>query len=118
MSYATDHAQAYADILAAGQRGHAASGSDRAHRVDRCHAVTPSTVAGAAMKVRGNPKIYRISASWRADAPTLLFATRRTAIARSWATSSPGPGTVRVKSIDETDPDGAGPIVSRLVVAR
>jgi hypothetical protein len=81
--------------------------------------VSDSTVAGAAMRVRGNPTIYKDLGLVESAAPTLLWSAEtygdraQLGDELTWAGA-----TVRVKSIDETDPDGAGPIVSRLVVAR
>jgi hypothetical protein len=119
MSYTTDHVRAYADILAAGSAvtlkrravAHTAS-TDAA-------AVTPSTIAGAAMKVRGNPKQYASLGLTEHDNPTLLFATATYGDRAQLNDSLEWGGeTVRITSIDETNPDGNGPIVSRLVVSR
>lgn len=119
MSYTIEHAQAYADILAAGaavtlvRRAAAHTASTDAAEITR------SSIAGAAMKVRGNPKQYAPLGVTEHDSPTLLWAAATYGNAAqlndelTW-----GGEPLRVVSIDETNPDGTGPIVSRLVVSR
>jgi hypothetical protein len=117
--YASDHAAAYADILEAGaavtltRRTAAHTASTDATEVTR------SSIAGAAVKVRGNPKQYAPLGVTEHDSPTLLFAAATYGDAAqlndelTWG----GEG-LRVVSIDETNPDGTAPIVARLVVSR
>ena len=73
--YTAKHASAHAKIKAAG----AAITFSRDERTDYdaeagTSTITTTTVAGVAVRVRGNPKVYDILGLIESEAPTLLFA--------------------------------------------
>lgn len=119
-SYATEHASAYADILAAGAAVtfSAITPGTYTPATDTWSTPVTTTVAGAAMRVRGNPLTYQALELVQTEAPTLLFAP-----ATYGATPAPGmtvtwDGVVyTVRSVEPIAPSG-DTILARVVVAK
>lgn len=118
MSYAAEHASAYADILAAGAAVTLRRKSVAHTQSTDAVTQTPSTIAGAACQVRGRPQTYEALKLVESDAPTLLFAAATYGDAAELGDELTWGGKdVEVVSIDATAPDGT-PIVARIVVSR
>lgn len=120
MSYETEHASALADVRAAGVdvvftktvKG-AYDASTNTFGPD-----TVTTVTGAAVRTKGDPKKYAALNLIESEAPTLLF------VADTYGDTPPlesavdfGGNTYRVRDVDPLAPDGTA-IFTRAVVAR
>ncbi len=80
---------------------------------------TTATIAAVVMRVRGNPKTYANLSLVESEAPTLLCAFDTYGdLPPLGATVVFGGLTYTVRDIGVTDPDGAGAIIARCVVAR
>lgn len=120
MSYATEWADAYADILDAGS---AITFTKTSYPQDdttgAVGAAVTAMASGVAIRVHGDPILYRELGLTLTESPTLLFApgTMGTLPALD-AVGSWGAVPYHVKHVKPLDVDGAGAILARVVVVR
>lgn len=78
---------------------------------------TITTIPGYAIRARGLPETYRALTLVESTSPTLLFAASTFGDrVKSGDTCSWDGTTLTAKDVSPTDPDGAGPIIARVVV--
>lgn len=118
--YATDHASALADISAAG----AAVTFTRAKstiyvaETDANYAVTPTSIPGFAVRVRGNPLKYQALSLIQSEAPALLFAPSTLGgLPLPGDTVTWGGEVYTVRDVDPESPDGVA-IIATVIIAR
>ena len=119
-SYATEHAGAYADVLAAGAAVTFSAITPGTYdgATDTWSTPTTATVAGAAVRVRGNPLTYQALELVQGEAPTLLFAPATYGALPALGAAVTWGGVVyTVRSVEPVSPSGSA-ILARVVVAR
>lgn len=119
-SYATEHASAYADILAAGAAVtfSAVSAGTYDGATDTWSTPVTTTVAGAAIRVRGNPQTYQALELIQSEAPTLLFAPSTYGATPALGMTVTWDGVVyTVRAVEPIAPSG-DTILERVVVAK
>lgn len=119
MSYAATHARAASKVANAGtavtfSRIHAGT---FAFATDQRTGDYTVTVAGSAVRVKGNPLQYQALGLSQAEAVTLLFApTTYGELPELGSTATWDGATVTVKNVSPTAPDGTA-ILARVIVA-
>ncbi len=119
MSYAPEHASALADVTAAGSAVTFTWRTPGVHdpATDTFTTAATVTVAGYALRVRGDPDRYRALSLVEAQAPTLLFTPTTYGALPALGASVTWGGTVyTVRDVAPLAPDGTA-ILARVVVA-
>jgi hypothetical protein len=119
-SYATDHAGAYADILAAGAAVSfsAITAGTYDGATDTWSTPSTTTVGGVAMRVRGNSLTYQALELVQSEAPTLLFAPSTYGATPALGMTVEWDGVVyTVRSVEPVAPSG-DTVIARVVVAK
>jgi hypothetical protein len=124
-AYATEHADAYAKVLAAGG---VVTFERTATVIDKATGrptTTDVSMPCVAVKVGGDPRQYAALGLLEVEAATLLFAPASYAQNAEENATTPKPGDVvgwqgqtwNVRGVSTLDPDGAGTILGRAVVS-
>lgn len=107
MSYAAEHASAYADVAAAGAAVTFTRRTKSEAALTGVVTVTTTTVGGVAMQVQGDPRRYRELSLVVSTNPTLLFVpTTYGQVPESGDTVVWGGLTLTVKDVNALKPDG------------
>lgn len=118
MAYATEHADALADVRAAGAPVVFTESQMAIDDETGAATETISTVPGHALRVKGRPDTYRALSLVESQAPTLLFVPDTYGAAPALGSSVIWNGaTYTVRDVDPLAPDGTA-ILHRVVVAR